>query len=1152
MGVQGLWDLLSPVGYRVSNEHVRNKIVAVDISIWLTQFVKAMRDAEGAQVRNSHLLGVFRRCLKLLFLSVKPVLVFDGSTPAIKRRTLASRRAQREKQEAKLRRLAEKMLLNQVKKKAISRALADKQIRIRRTEDQHHVNLPKERSSVVPCLTEANDNLDPNQECEDRIEPNLPSSKELDGTSQPENLLKNKIKGWSHGSSANDAYDSLLVENEENEVLQDEPIILPENLDNIDDEALVGLPANVQAEVFKQIKGLHRTKHRENMMQKQDDPAEFSKAQIQGFLRHTSLNKRIANVRNAIKVRTGASQRIASDSRRQFLLEEDALSQSDNDKNDDDSDDDFLERAYAMDTSSQMDILSRIRANKDTQRNRFLERELADVQNKSSKESHSGVGWASKVLEGNGSLALGGTTIQNVTSKKNWDRSPTKDSHIDADCDEDIQDERIPSVAERNSDSSDHSLKDVCEPVVDNGSDSDNIEWEDGAEKSEYPFDFVTGECVPNDDPDFPNVEDSPTPADRELQDFSFDEDRNSSIGEKPPEDEMHGGTSRNDINDTQFVAGNHHIGSSKKTPGPVSLEPARAGCKGYQDKKAPKVSSQHLPISDSPKVSKNENGDDCLFPNNISKDVESDPDVVRKVSEEVENPNVECNQGTEPVYDEERTDIELAITRSLQNEYVRHVVDTTIENDTLTPVHDSTVHFTKLSEQTPLETKKARPVSSETKERNSTSRDLLQSNEQAILKNMSMNNGNGRNGFSKNKKDAEPNAADSECNTPAVIHTNGKQIGTFNKNDNKDSIGTENPLPVPSPLSQADMEVIKEDLEKEERGLRKQKSKFQGAFETVSDEMYAETRDLLKLFGIPYIQAPMEAEAQCAFLNLKNVVDGVITEDSDAFLFGAQTVYRHLFAEGKFAEAYEANDINKSLALDRDHLIRLAYLLGSDYTPGVRGVGVVNAMEILEAFPGSEGLKEFQKWTEKITILDEEPDEEIMQGSSAVAIRRQFCWKHRNMKRNWEIREGFPHPAVSEAYINPAVDHSTEKFRWGAVDFEGLTEFCWSKFGWEKERFENTVGPLRQQMKERSVRQQRRIDEFFKPHRFARIRSERLKKAVKGMAGDDAEELMAPPLLNRGKRNAQVMAYQAREISEEEDEMVRLLEESEGKRRKR
>ncbi|KAK1317699.1 DNA repair protein UVH3 [Acorus calamus] len=50
-----------------------------DASIWIVQFMKAMRDEQGEMVRNAHLLGFFRRICKLLYLRARPVFVFDGA-----------------------------------------------------------------------------------------------------------------------------------------------------------------------------------------------------------------------------------------------------------------------------------------------------------------------------------------------------------------------------------------------------------------------------------------------------------------------------------------------------------------------------------------------------------------------------------------------------------------------------------------------------------------------------------------------------------------------------------------------------------------------------------------------------------------------------------------------------------------------------------------------------------------------------------------------------------------------------------------------------------------------------------------------------------------------------------------------------------------
>ena len=117
MGVTKLWDLLAPCGRRCSVDALARKTLAIDASIWLIQFIKAMRDDSGEMIQNAPLLGLFRRLCKLLFLHVHPVLVFDGATPVLKQRTVARRAAFRERQESSARRTAEKLFLNQLKGK---------------------------------------------------------------------------------------------------------------------------------------------------------------------------------------------------------------------------------------------------------------------------------------------------------------------------------------------------------------------------------------------------------------------------------------------------------------------------------------------------------------------------------------------------------------------------------------------------------------------------------------------------------------------------------------------------------------------------------------------------------------------------------------------------------------------------------------------------------------------------------------------------------------------------------------------------------------------------------------------------------------------------------------------------------------------------
>jgi DNA excision repair protein ERCC-5 len=67
---------------------MEGKALAIDSSIWIYQFQATMRDKEGRGLNNAHVLGFLRRICKLLFYGIKPVFVFDGGVPAIKRSTI--------------------------------------------------------------------------------------------------------------------------------------------------------------------------------------------------------------------------------------------------------------------------------------------------------------------------------------------------------------------------------------------------------------------------------------------------------------------------------------------------------------------------------------------------------------------------------------------------------------------------------------------------------------------------------------------------------------------------------------------------------------------------------------------------------------------------------------------------------------------------------------------------------------------------------------------------------------------------------------------------------------------------------------------------------------------------------------------------------
>ncbi|XP_073261818.1 DNA repair protein UVH3 isoform X3 [Populus alba] len=341
--------------------------------------------------------------------------------------------------------------------------------------------------------------------------------------------------------------------------------------------------------------------------------------------------------------------------------------------------------------------------------------------------------------------------------------------------------------------------------------------------------------------------------------------------------------------------------------------------------------------------------------------------------------------------------------------------------------------------------------------------------------------------------------------------------------------------------------------LDQEYSNLGDEQRKLERNAESVTSEMFAECQELLQMFGLPYIIAPMEAEAQCAYMELANYVDGAVTDDSDVFLFGARNVYKNIFDDRKYVETYFMKDIEKELGLSREKLIRMALLLGSDYTEGVSGIGIVNAIEVVTAFPEEDGLKKFRDWIESPdpailgkfdvqTGLGARKKESKVGGSEAnctgngmegtnpsglnipqaheekqsadhdQVIKQVFMDKHRNVSKNWHIPSSFPSEAVISAYSCPQVDKSTEPFTWGKPDLHALHRLCWEKFGWNFQKSDELLLPVLKEYNKHET--QLRLEAFYSfNERFAKIRSKRIKKAVKGITGNQYSDMMDDPV---------------------------------------
>ncbi|XP_044076302.1 probable flap endonuclease 1 homolog isoform X2 [Siniperca chuatsi] len=106
----------------------------------------------------------------------------------------------------------------------------------------------------------------------------------------------------------------------------------------------------------------------------------------------------------------------------------------------------------------------------------------------------------------------------------------------------------------------------------------------------------------------------------------------------------------------------------------------------------------------------------------------------------------------------------------------------------------------------------------------------------------------------------------------------------------------------------------------------------------------------LLKLLGVPVIQAPGDAEARCARLVREGTVDAVASEDMDTLPFGANILIRQLNAkkDGEVIE-YSLPKLLEKLQISHEEFVDLCILLGCDYCEKITGLGPRRALTLIQ-----------------------------------------------------------------------------------------------------------------------------------------------------------------------------------------------------------
>ncbi|KAG2368989.1 PIN domain-like protein [Suillus spraguei] len=105
----------------------------------------------------------------------------------------------------------------------------------------------------------------------------------------------------------------------------------------------------------------------------------------------------------------------------------------------------------------------------------------------------------------------------------------------------------------------------------------------------------------------------------------------------------------------------------------------------------------------------------------------------------------------------------------------------------------------------------------------------------------------------------------------------------------------------------------------------------------------------MLELFSFHWTEAPSEAEAELAAMNVHGVIDAVMTEDSDILIFGAPYIIRSAKNDKDYlnVQVFMEDGLEHGCSLTRGDCLLIALLTGGDYDEGVPGCGIEIAHKV-------------------------------------------------------------------------------------------------------------------------------------------------------------------------------------------------------------
>jgi flap endonuclease-1 len=185
-----------------------------------------------------------------------------------------------------------------------------------------------------------------------------------------------------------------------------------------------------------------------------------------------------------------------------------------------------------------------------------------------------------------------------------------------------------------------------------------------------------------------------------------------------------------------------------------------------------------------------------------------------------------------------------------------------------------------------------------------------------------------------------------------------------------------------PSPLKskeierrrQVKQEAFKKYQEAITAGRFEDARKYGQATSVLTDMMVEESKMILTLLGIPYIQAPSEGEATAAQLTQSNIAFACASQDYDSLLFGAKRLIRNLTISGKRKvpnrnvyvdiepEIIQQQQLLNETGLNLEQLVDVGIMIGTDFNPGgIPRIGPKTALKLVQEYNKLEKIEKIE-----------------------------------------------------------------------------------------------------------------------------------------------------------------------------------------------